>query len=76
MIDNEIKPGWYQHHRGKMYRVLFTAVDTNVTDLSVDNRVVVYEDEQGHRYVRSVEDFFAQVVINVETKPRFEFVWE
>jgi molecular chaperone GrpE len=67
-----IKLGIYRHYKGGEYRILGEA---RLTDQEA--KMVVYQslrDEQ--LWIRPLKEFLAEVEVNGETKPRFEFLRE
>jgi hypothetical protein len=69
--QKEIKPGKYKHYKGKDYQVI------GVAQHSEDgNHVVVYKPLYGEQglWVRPLEMFAEDVIIEGEPIPRFAFV--
>ncbi len=65
-----IKPGVYRHFKGKRYRVLFEAVNSETGE-----RMVVYLAlyEEGKVWVRPASMWEEQVEADGVTQPRFAF---
>ncbi len=66
-----VKPGNYQHYKGGVYKVLFTAFDTRT-----DKPVVVYVNlDHGTIYTRPLAEFTQKVKDeNNYMVPRFHFI--
>ncbi|MDZ4782087.1 MAG: DUF1653 domain-containing protein [Planctomycetia bacterium] len=65
--------GRYRHYKGNEYIVFGVARHSET-----EEELVVYRQDYGDRglWVRPKAMFLEQVVVNGETKPRFEFVGE
>jgi hypothetical protein len=66
-----MKLGRYRHYKGNDYLVLGIARHSET-----EEELVVYRQDYGARglWVRPKAMFLEQVVVNGETKPRFEFI--
>ena len=78
----QIKPGIYEHYKGKLYEVIGVAVMSGTEDYSdemkVDNAVVVYRPlygDYGLRH-RTYRDFCSEVKVEGGTMQRFKLVQE
>ncbi|CCQ09564.1 FIG00351101: hypothetical protein [Pseudoalteromonas luteoviolacea B = ATCC 29581] len=72
-MQNQIKPGLYQHYKGNLYRVLFVA-----THSETQESLVVYQtqyDKFDH-WVRPLSMFIETVTIEGKAIPRFRFLGE
>ncbi len=72
-MTEEIKMGIYKHYKGKEYKILYTAVDTETKE-----EMVVYQEMhgQGKIWVRPKKMFLEEVEVDGNKKPRFEFISE
>ena len=70
MIE-EVKIGIYKHYKGKEYRVLYTAVDTETKE-----EMVIYKDAHNEDKVwaRPKKMFLEEVEVEGQKKARFEFI--
>jgi hypothetical protein len=69
-----VKPGKYKHYKGGIYRVLFTAVNSET-----NQPTVVYMNEMhGTYYTRLLKDFTSRVMEDSEDGglPRFKYIGE
>ena len=68
-----IKPGRYRHYKGKDYQVIDIARHSET-----DERLVVYRTLYGEfdLWVRPLEMFTEEVVVDGNTLPRFTFISE
>lgn len=77
---NDVKPGIYQHWKGDIYRVLFTAHNSNNKDgpYNPDDPVVIYQSLTGYRSgqinARRLSEFTEIMVSGDNTKARFELI--
>lgn len=69
----EIKTGIYKHYKGKEYKILYTAIDTETKE-----EMVVYQEMhgQGKIWVRPKKMFLEEVEVDGNKKSRFEFISE
>lgn len=58
----------YRHFKGGIYTYVVQAT----LECDRDQNIVVYEDENGHRWARPSEEFFGTVTFNGEEINRFE----
>jgi hypothetical protein len=69
----DIRVGYYRHYKGKMYRVLFTAVHTETKE-----RYVVYEAQDENApvkyWVRPETMFSETVTVKGKRIARFQYV--
>jgi len=72
-MEEEIKQGIYKHYKGREYRVIDEAKDS---ETKAD--VVVYQDmsDEAKIWIRPKKMFLEEVEIAGEKKPRFEFLRE
>ncbi|HXH30076.1 MAG TPA: DUF1653 domain-containing protein [Bacteriovoracaceae bacterium] len=75
MVEDEktITPGLYRHYKGQLYRVRGLARHSETLEL-----LVVYEcqynNDLGKVWVRPVEMFVEEVLVDGAKVPRFEFI--
>jgi hypothetical protein len=71
----EIKKGIYRHYKGNLYRVLGTGRHSETLEEYVIYQAL-YESEFGNEaiWVRPIEMFLENVVVNGETTKRFTFI--
>ncbi len=70
-----LRPGIYEHYKGKRYRVHFVA------KWEEDLRPVVvyealYENPEGSYFVRPLDVFLEEIEVDWVKKPRFRFISE
>jgi len=68
-----MKVGIYKHYKGKLYQVIDTAKHTETLEELVVYKAL-YDDFQ--LWVRPLEMFNEQVLLNGKNIPRFEFISE
>ncbi|MFC0120192.1 DUF1653 domain-containing protein [Pseudoalteromonas xiamenensis] len=70
-MQNQIKPGLYQHYKGPMYKVLFVA-----THSETEESLVVYQTQYGDfdHWVRPLAMFTEEVDLDGTRVPRFKYV--
>lgn len=71
----EVRPGVYEHYKGKRYLVITTAILES--DLSPHVVYVpLYEDDQrlGRTWLRRLDDFTSDVEVDGKTQPRFRYI--
>ncbi|MEY4463146.1 MAG: hypothetical protein RLZZ81_117 [Pseudomonadota bacterium] len=68
-----MKVGIYKHYKGKLYQVIDTAKHTKTLEELVVYKAL-YDDFQ--LWVRPLEMFNEQVLLNGKNIPRFEFISE
>jgi cyclomaltodextrinase / maltogenic alpha-amylase / neopullulanase len=63
--------GFYKHYKGNKYQVLGIAIHSETLE-----ELVIYKALYGGRltWVRPLKMFFETVIINGETKPRFNYL--
>tara|TARA_Y100000310_G_C20520118_1_gene733220 strand:+ start:802 stop:1023 length:222 start_codon:yes stop_codon:yes gene_type:complete len=71
-----IKPGKYQHYKGKFYQVLGSSRHSETLEELVVYRALYDSSEFGNQalWVRPKKMFLEEVRINGEMVPRFKFV--
>lgn len=71
----EIKPGKYQHYKGKYYEVIGRARHSETLEELVVYKAL-YEDEFGKNamWVRPLYMFFEEVEVHGKKVPRFDFI--
>lgn len=65
-----IKPGTYQHYKGTLVKVLFTARHSE----TLEEMVVYIHLEDGQEWVRPLKMFQEKVTVDGKKVPRFKFV--
>jgi len=72
----EIKPGKYQHYKGKLYEVIGTAKHSETLEDLVVYRALYYSPEFGENvlWVRPKKMFLEKVIVDGKVVPRFKFV--
>lgn len=70
-----IKPGIYQHFRGKKYRVIGVAKHSETLDDFVVYEAL-YDNEVSKLWIRPLETFLESVEISGENVPRFKYFKE
>lgn len=72
-MQNQIKPGLYQHYKGPMYKVLFVA-----THSESEEPLVIYQTQYGDfsHWARPLSMFLETIDLNGVTTPRFRYVGE
>jgi hypothetical protein len=68
-----IKPGIYEHYKGKKYKVLDVVVHSETLEKLVLYEFM-YENPVSQIWVRPLTMFEEDVEINGEVKPRFKFI--
>lgn len=66
---NKIKQGFWQHYKGNIYIVLDTIIDA-----TRDEDVVLYRNEEGMLFTRTVDDFLSVFELNSKVVKRFIFL--
>lgn len=57
----------YKHFKGEIYTLICIAIHSET-----EEKLVVYQDEEGNGYARPYDMFFDEVEKNGKTVPRFE----
>ncbi len=72
---SELKPGQYQHYKGKMYEVVGVAHHSETLEEVVVYKAL-YETKFGRDslWVRPKAMFMEQVTVNGQIVPRFKFI--
>lgn len=72
----EIKPGTYQHYKGKMYEVIGVARHSESLDEFVVYRALYDSEEFGKNalWIRPKQMFMENIVVNGKQVPRFRKV--
>ncbi|MEM9102182.1 MAG: DUF1653 domain-containing protein [Pseudomonadota bacterium] len=68
-----VKPGIYQHYKGKRYKVLFEA-----THSETEEPLIVYQCLYGDfdMWVRPKKLFIETITIDGKTIPRFDYIFD
>jgi hypothetical protein len=72
----KLKFGKYQHYKGKQYKILFIAINSD----TLEDMVIyqgLYDDERFGKnpiWTRSLKSFLEDVVVDGKTVPRFQFL--
>ena len=71
--EKNVEPGIYKHYKDKLYKVLFTALDSETKE-----EKIVYQAMHGDEniWVRSKAMFLKEVEVNGNKVPRFQFIEE
>lgn len=70
---SEVKPGKYQHYKGKFYRVIGVAKHSETLEEMVIYETL-YDNPLGKLWVRPKEMFLESVEVEGKKVPRFKFV--
>ena len=76
MTEHKIKPGKYQHYKGKFYEVLSMARHSETLEEMVVYRALYSSEEFGENavWVRPAKMFFETVIVDGKEIQRFKFV--
>lgn len=69
----DLKPGVYQHYKGKKYRVIGVAKHSETLEDTVVYKAF-YDNEMSKLWVRPIDMFLGEVEIEGKRAPRFEYV--
>lgn len=71
-----IKPGLYKHYKGQYYQVLYDAKCADTLQIMVVYKALYYSEQFGASqiWIREINDFNSIVVVNGESKPRFQYM--
>lgn len=70
-----VKPGVYEHYKGKRYRVIGIALMEH-TEEPVVVYEALYDNDRSHYWVRSAAEFTEDVIVRGELVPRYKFISE
>lgn len=72
----EIKPGIYQHYKGKQYRVLGTGFHSESLEKLVFYQAMYESDDFGKdvMWARPIQMFLEEVMVDGKLVPRFTFL--
>ncbi len=70
---NTLKPGIYRHYKGKEYQVIAVVKHSETLEDLVLYKAL-YDNPKSKLWVRPLEMFLENVIIEGVPKPRFEFV--
>ena len=75
-MENELKPGIYQHYKGGLYEVIDIANHSETLEKMVVYRALYNSETFGENalWVRPLAMFFENVIIDGKEVPRFEFI--
>jgi hypothetical protein len=73
---SDIKPGKYEHYKGKYYEVIGVAHHSETLEELVVYRALYEQKDfpKGSLWVRPKKMFEEMVTINNKTRPRFKFI--
>lgn len=71
----KLKPGKYKHYKGKLYEVIGTAKHSETLEELVVYKAL-YQPEGENLWVRPLNMFTEEIIIEGKKIPRFEFVEE
>lgn len=69
----EIKPGVYEHFKGKRYRVIGVGKHSETLE-DVVFYEALYENDLAKLWARPVESFVGEVEVNSQKVPRFKYI--
>lgn len=72
---NKIKPGIYEHYKGRRYQVLGVAKHSETLEDMVVYQTL-YQNELSKLWVRPLSIFLEEVDLNGQKVPRFKFISE
>jgi hypothetical protein len=68
-----IKPGKYQHYKGKHYEVIGIAKHSETLEEMVIYKAL-YQNEMGNVWIRPLKMFLENVVVEGKEIPRFKYI--
>lgn len=69
----DLKPGVYQHYKGKKYRVIGVAKHSEtLEDLVVYE--ALYDNEKSKLWIRPIEIFLEEIGVDDKRVPRFRYI--
>lgn len=75
-MSNEIKPGKYEHYKGKLYEVIGTAHHSETREALVVYKMLYATADfpEGSLWVRPLAMFREKVTVNGKETPRFRYL--
>ena len=70
-----LKPGKYQHYKGKYYEVIGIAKHSETCEELVVYKAL-YENQNGTLWVRPLKMFTENIMVGGKSMPRFKYVGE
>ena len=73
---NELKPGKYQHYKGKFYEVIGIGHHSETLEELVVYRALYNSPEYGKNplWIRPIKTFYETVVVDGKEVPRFKYI--